>query len=89
MKLPDELPETPYEAVAFRVVHMHVDEEDDPAYPGTLLLEIAARLPGTEAEITVPFELTVGTAISLVDELLHQYRCVAHGIEDVEDSDEG
>ena len=85
MKLPDELPETPYEVVAFRVHHFHPPEdvEDD---DGTVLLEIGAQLPGTEAEIVVPLEMSVETVIGLVDELVHQYRCLTHGLPD---EDEG
>jgi hypothetical protein len=84
MKLPDELPETPYEVVAFRVHHFHPpdDEEED---DGTVLLEIGAQLPGTEAEIVVPLEMSVETVIGLVDELVHQYRCLVHGLPDEEE----
>jgi hypothetical protein len=82
VKLPDELPETPYEVVAFRVHHFHVDDTEDDAYPGTVLIEVGANLPGTEAEIVVPLEMSAESAIGLVDELLHQYRCLEFGIPD-------
>ncbi len=91
MKLPDELPETPYEVVAFRVHHFHPPEglPDDPEEAGgSLLLEIGARLPGTEAELVVPFEISPETVIGIMDELLHQYRCLVHGLPDDEDEDE-
>ena len=92
MKLPDELPETPYEVVAFRVHHFHPPEDEPPIEDGgsfgSLMLEIGARLPGTEAELVVPFEMTPETVIGIVDELLHQYRCLVHGLPDDEDADE-
>ncbi len=84
MKLPDEISQTPYEAVAYRVHHFHVDDESDEANPGTVLIEIGARLPGTEAEIVVPIELNVEMVVGLADELIHQYRCLAYGIPDEE-----
>ena len=87
MKLPDDLPETPYEVMAFRVHHFHPPEDDD-EFDGTILLEIGARLPGTEAELIVPFEMTPETVIGIVDELLHQYRCLTHGLPDDEDADD-
>ena len=86
-KLPDEIPQTPYEATAFRVHHYHVDE-GEPGAPGTLVLEIAANLPGTEAELVVPFEMTTDTVVGLIDELLHQYRCVTYGLPDEEEDAE-
>lgn len=88
MKLPDEISETPYEVVAYRVHHFHVDDENDGAHPGTVLVEIGARLPGTEAEIVVPIELTVEMVVGLADELVHQYRCLAYGIPDEESAEE-
>lgn len=88
MKLPDDLPEAPYEVVAFRVNHFHPPDEEDDAEEGTLLLEIGARLPGTEAELVVPFEMTPETVIGLIDELIHQYRCLTYGFPDEEDEDE-
>lgn len=88
MKLPDELPETPYEVVAFRVHHFHPHEEPNEIGDiGSVLLEIGARLPGTEAELVVPFEMSPETVIGIVDELLHQYRCLVHGLPDDEDED--
>ena len=84
MKLPDEISQTPYEVVAYRVHHFHVDDEKDEAHPGTVLVEIGARLGGTEAEIVVPLELTVEMVVGLADELVHQYRCLAYGIPDEE-----
>lgn len=86
MKLPDDLPETPYEVVAFRVHHFHPPEDEDDL--GTVLLEIGARLPGTEAELVVPFEMPPETVVGLVDELLHQYRCLVHGLPDEDEVDE-
>jgi hypothetical protein len=88
MKLPDEISETPYEVVAFRVHHFHIDEEDDDAHPGTVLVEIGARLPGTEAEIVVPLELTPEMVVGLADELVHQFRCLAYGIPDETEPDD-
>jgi hypothetical protein len=88
MKLPDELPETPYEVVAFRVHHFHPPDEDEED-EGSLLLEIGARLPGTEAELVVPFEMSPDSVVGLIDELLHQYRCLAYGLpDDPEDEDQ-
>ncbi len=88
MKLPDDLPEAPYEVVAFRVNHFHPPEEaEDEGEEGTILLEIGARLPGTEAELVVPFEMTPETVIGLIDELIHQYRCLEYGFSD-EDNEE-
>ncbi len=88
MKLPDEISQTPYEVVAYRVHHFHVDDEQDEANPGTVLIEIGARLADTEAEIVVPLELTVEMVVGLADELLHQYRCLAYGIPDEEPTEE-
>ena len=85
MKLPDDLPETPYEVVAFRVHHFHPGGDDDA--DGSVLVEIGARLPGTEAELVVPFEMTPENVVSLVDELLHQYRCLVHGLPDDEEAE--
>lgn len=85
MDLPDEFPETPYVVTAFRVSHIHVDDPD--IYPGTLVLELAGRLQGTEAEVTIPFEMPVDTVIGVADELLHQYRCLAHGLPDYDDEE--
>ncbi len=80
MKLPDEPPAAPYAAVAFRLTHYHFDENDEELdEPGTLVVEFAGKLPGTEAEVVVPFEMTAGMAIQLVDELVAQYRCLVHG----------
>ena len=79
MKLPKDLPDTPYEAAAFRISHWHVDEEDDPAFPGTLVLEFAGRLPGTEAEVVIPFEIPHDMAIEIVEDLISQYRCLIYG----------
>lgn len=84
MKLPDEISQTPYEVVAYRVHHFHVDDESEGAHPGTVLIEVGARLAGTEAEIVVPLELNVEMVVGLADELLHQYRCLAYGIPDEE-----
>ena len=84
MKLPDELPEQPYEVVAFRVHHFHPPDDED--VDGTILLEVGARLPGTEAELVVPLEMSPDTVIGLMDELLHQYRCLEHGLPDEEDA---
>jgi hypothetical protein len=86
MKLPDELPETPYEVVAFRVHHFHPPEDEEDG--GSVLLEIGARLPGTEAELVVPFEMSPETVIGIVDELMHQYRCLVHGLPDDEDDED-
>lgn len=83
-KLPDELPETPYQVGAYRIHHYHL-EEDDPAYPGTFVVELAGHLPGTEAEVLIPFEMTADMVVGLIDELMHQYRCVAVGLPDEED----
>lgn len=83
MKLPDELPQAPYEVVAFRVHHFHPEEEEGP--PGTVLVEFGANLPGTEAEIVVPLEMSTDMVIGLVDELVHQYRCLTHGIPEEDD----
>lgn len=88
MKLPDEISQTPYEVVAYRVHHFHVDEPNDEAHPGTVLIEIGARLADTEAEIVVPLELTVEMVVGLADELVHQYRCLAYGIPDEDAPDE-
>jgi hypothetical protein len=88
MKLPDELPETPYEVVAFRVHHFHPPEDGPDEDLGSVLLEMGARLPGTEAEVIVPFEMTPETLVGIVDELLHQYRCLVHGLPDDEDDAE-
>ena len=88
MKLPDELPQQPYEVVAFRVNHFHVDEEDEDGFPGTILVEVGAQLPGTEAEILVPLEMTTESALGLVDELLHQYRCLTYGLPDEAEAEE-
>lgn len=82
MKLPDDLPETPYQVLAYRVHHFHDDDNDD--LQGTVVVEIGAQLPGTEAEVIVPFEMTPETVIGLVDELMHQYRCVTYGLPDEE-----
>ena len=80
MKLPDHLPDTPYRGVAFRLNHFHSpDDAPEEEYPGTLLLEIAGKLAGTEAEVVVPFELTADMALELVDELIAQYRCLVQG----------
>lgn len=80
MKLPDELPEVPYWAVAFRLTHVHFEEEEDETdEPGTLLLEVAGRLPGTEADVVVPFEMTAPMALELVEQLVAQYRCLVDG----------
>jgi hypothetical protein len=80
MKLPDELPDTPYIAAAFRLSHFHAEEEqEDDGEPGAMLLEIAGKLPGTDADIIVPFEMTASMAIELVEELIVQYRCLVHG----------
>lgn len=84
MKLPEEISQTPYEVVAYRVHHFHVDDAGDEAHPGTVLVEIGARLPGTEAEIVVPLELPVEMVVGLTDELVHQYRCLVYGIPDEE-----
>jgi hypothetical protein len=84
MKLPKEIAETPYEVSAFRVSHFHVDEEEDGAFPGTILVEFAGQLPGTEAEVMVPLEMTTDTALRLMDELIHQYRCLAIGLDEDE-----
>lgn len=80
MKLPEEISQTPYEVLAYRVHHFHVDDPSDDAHPGTVLIEVGARLPGTEAEIVVPLELTVEMVVGLTDELIHQYRCLAYGL---------
>lgn len=88
MKLPDEISQTPYEVVAYRVHHFHVDDEHDEAHPGTVLIEIGARLADTEAEIVVPLELPVEMVVGLADELLHQYRCLAYGIPDEEPTED-
>ena len=88
MKLPDEISQTPYEVMAYRVHHFHIDDETDEAHPGTVLVEIGARLPGTEAEIVVPIELTVEMVVGLADELIHQYRCLSYGIPDEETPEE-
>lgn len=87
MKLPDELPEAPYEVVAFRVNHFHPADDADDDEDGSVLLEIGARLPGTEAELVVPFEMTPDTVIGLIDELIHQFRCLEYGFAD-EDNEE-
>jgi hypothetical protein len=88
MKLPDELPETPYEVVAFRVHHFHPPEDaDETGDLGSVLLEIGARLPGTEAELVVPLDMSPETVIGIVDELLHQYRCLVHGLPDDEEEE--
>lgn len=83
MKLPDELPETPYEVVAFRVHHFHPPEDDDG--DGSLLLEFGARLAGTDFELTVPLEMSPDSVIGLIDELIHQYRCLEYGLPDEDD----
>ena len=88
MKLPDEISQTPYEVVAYRVHHFHVDDHQDEAHPGTVLIEIGARLADTEAEIVVPLELPVEMVVGLADELIHQYRCLAYGIPDEEPTEE-
>ena len=88
MKLPDELPEAPYEVVAFRVNHFHPPEEGDEDEEGSVLLEIGARLPGTEAELVVPFEMTPETVIGLIDELIHQFRCLEYGFSDEDNEGE-
>ncbi len=89
MKLPDEIPETPYEVMAFRVHHFHPPDDDD-VDEGSILLEVGARLPGTEAELVVPLEMTPETVIGLVDELMHQYRCLSYGLpEDVDEEEAG
>ena len=85
MKLPKDIADTPYEVVGFRVVHFHEDEND---MPPTFQLEIAGRLPGTEAEVVVPFEMPPETALQLADELLHQYRCLMHGLPEQDDLDD-
>jgi hypothetical protein len=88
MKLPDELPEAPYEVVAFRVNHFHPPDDAEDDDEGTLLLEIGARLPGTEAELVVPLEMTPETVIGLIDELIHQYRCLEYGFADEENEEQ-
>lgn len=86
MKLPDELPENPYVAVAIRLSHFHIDEEEaETDEPGTLLLEIAGKLPGTDADVIVPFELTSSMALDLIEDLVSQYRCLVSGSPDDED----
>lgn len=81
MKLPDELPESPYGAVAFRLTHFHFEDEekDETDEPGALLLELAGKLPGTDADVVVPFELTASMALELMEQLVAQYRCLADG----------
>lgn len=87
MNLPKDVADTPYEVLAFRVTHFH--EEDNDA-PPSVQIEIAGRLPGTEAEVLVPFDMPPETALHLADELVHQYRCLVHGLpeDDEEDTDE-
>lgn len=85
MKLPDELPQTPYSALAFRVTHDHRDDEDDPEYPGSVLLEIGAKLAGTDADVVVPFTLTPDMVIGIAEELLASYRCLVYGFPEEED----
>lgn len=85
MKLPEDISDTPYEVLAFRVTHFH--EEDNDA-PPMLQIEVAGRLPGTEAEVLVPFEMPPETALQLADELVHQYRCLIHGLPEDADPDE-
>ena len=87
MKLPDDLPETPYTAAAFRVTHDHVDDEKDPDFPGRVLLEIGAQLPGTEADLVVPFRLTPDMVIGIAEELLASYRCMTYGYPEDEDAE--
>ena len=87
MKLPEEISQTPYEVVAYRVHHFHVDDDNEESHPGTVLIEIGARLAGTEAEIVVPLELNVEMVVGLADELVHQYRCLAYGIPDDDDEE--
>lgn len=87
MKLPDEFPETPYGAVAFRLSHVHFDENEESNEPGSLVLEVAGRLPGTEADVVVPFEMTPSMALELVEELVAQYRCLAEGPPSDEEGD--
>ncbi len=85
-KLPDEIAETPYDVVAFRLTHVH--DEGDPESPGTLMLELAGRLRDTELDVVVPFEMSPETALEMADELVHQYRCLVHGLPDDEDEAE-
>lgn len=91
MDLPKEIAEAPYQVTAFRVSHFHSEDEEDPAHPGTVLVEFAGQLVGTEAELVVPLEMTTETAVRLMDEILHQYRCLAYGLEDepADDDDDG
>jgi hypothetical protein len=86
VKLPDELPQTPYEVVAFRVHHFHPPDDED--VDGSILLEFGARLPDTDVELAIPLEMSPETVIGLIDELLHQYRCLEHGLPD-EDEEPG
>jgi len=89
VRLPKELPDTPYVAGAFRISHWHVDEEDDPTFPGTLVLEFAGRLPGTEVDVVVPFEIPHDMAIELVEDLMSQYRCLIYGERRYDDDEVG
>jgi hypothetical protein len=75
--------------VAFRVNHFHPPDDAPDVEEGSVLLEIGARLPGTEAELVVPLEMSPETVIGLIDELVHQFRCLEYGFaDDDEDAEE-
>ena len=82
MPLPKDIADTPYEVIAFRVTHFHTEEDGD--LPPAVQIELAGQLPGTDAEVVVPFEMPPETALRIADELLHQYRCLMHGLPDDE-----
>jgi hypothetical protein len=86
MKLPKDVADTPYEVLAFRVTHFHAEDNEELA--PSVQIEVAGRLPGTEAEVMVPFEMPPETALQLADELLHQYRCLVHGLPEDEGEDD-
>lgn len=88
MTLPKDIADTPYEIVAFRVTHFHADQEGGDELPAAVQIELAGRLPGTTAEVMVPFEMPPETALRIADELLHQYRCLVHGLPEEDEIDE-
>lgn len=84
MKLPKDIADTPYEVQAFRVTHFHSDDE----FPPVVQVEVAGHLSGTEAEVVFPFAMPPEMALQLADELLHQYRCLMHGLPEEDEPEE-
>ena len=88
MDLPDPLPDTPYTAVAFRLTHFHFDEDEQADAEGSLVLEMAGQLPGTDADVLVPFEMTPELALDLITDLVAQYHCIMQGPPDDDEDDD-